>query len=325
MTTRPPFPPIFDSTMVGTGRACPQKLFRQYIEHWKPSTESVHLVAGGAFADGIEKARRAFYAEGKPAADALGIGLIALMKRYGTFQCPDDSAKSLDRMMGALEFYFERYPLGADHAEPIIYGDKLGVEFSFSHPLPIEHPVSGDPILYVGRADMVAKSYGGIFLYDEKTTTSLGNQWLRQWDMRSQFTGYCWALRQFGIEPKGVVVRGVSILKTKYGTAEVISYRADWEIDRWHAQTVRDIERWIGMWKEGYWDYDLDHACNEYGGCAFQRVCKSKDPETWLPTYFHKRVWDPIARQEVTLEEWEHRWATGVPASATVIPIRSQP
>ena len=70
------------------------------------------------------------------------------------------------------------------------------------------------------------------------------------------------------------------ILKTKYDTQQVITYRSPYEVDRWLDQTCRDIERMIGCWKDGWWDYNLDHACAEYGGCALQTVCKSSDPET---------------------------------------------
>ena len=60
----------------------------------------------------------------------------------------------------------------------------------------------------------------------------------------------------------------------------------------------------IQCWKEGWWDYNLDHACSEYGGCALQTVCKSSDPEAWLSTYFTQRVWDPLAREEVSAEQY---------------------
>ena len=304
--TRPMFPVAIDSTTLAAFRSCPQKAFRQYIQHWKPASDSVHLIAGGAFADGIEAARRAFYENASSAEDAVGAGLAALIRRYGDFECPPDSAKSLERTAGALEFYFERYPLGADSATPITFADgRRGIEFSFAQPLPINHPITGDPLLYTGRSDMIANAYGGVYIYDEKTTSSLGQSWSKQWEMRSQFTGYCWAAQQYNLNPTGVVVRGVSILKTKYDTMEVISYRSPYEIERWLGQVVRDIQRMIRCWEEGYWDWNLDHACSEYGGCAFTSVCKSSDPEAWLPTYFVKRVWDPLLKQEVTVEEYE--------------------
>lgn len=306
MTTPcPHFPAAIDSTILGTFRSCPQKAFRQYVQHWKPSSESVHLVAGGAFAEGVEQARRAFYEASHSPEDSVAIGLRALVEKYGAFECPPESAKSLERTAGALEFYFERYPLGGDGATPLSFPNgQRGIEFSFAQPLPINHPVSGDPLLYTGRADMIAEAFGGVYVYDEKTTSSLGPSWAKQWEMRSQFTGYCWAAREFGLNPAGVIVRGVSILKTKYDTQEVITYRSPYEIDRWLDQSVRDISKMIECWKEGYWDYNLDHACSEYGGCALQPVCKSPDPEPWLKTYFHQRVWDPLLRQEISVEDY---------------------
>jgi hypothetical protein len=306
---KPMFPNTVDSTILSTFRSCMQKGYRQYIEHWKPIAQSVHLVAGGAFASGIEAARNSFYVLGHDAADSEAAGLTALLRHYGDFECPSDSAKSPERMCGALEFYFANYPLGADGANPItLAGGRRGIEFSFAEPLDIKHPVTGDPILYTGRSDMIAERAGGIYIYDEKTTSSLGASWGRQWEMRSQFTGYGWAALKQGIKTNGAIVRGVSILKTKYDTLEVPTYRSDYELERWEAQTIRDIKRMILAWEEGYWDWNLDGACNDYGGCSFTKVCKSSDPESWLPVHFEQRVWDPLARAETTVEAYEKSW-----------------
>lgn len=307
--TKPMFPHTIDSTMLATFRSCPQKFFRQYVQHWKPKAESVHLVAGGAFAKGIEVARKAFFEEGASHLTAQSAGLKALIEHYGDFECPPDSAKSLHRTAGALEFYFEQYPFNQDGMDPITFPDgRRGIEFSFAEPLPFHHPVTGEPILYTGRSDMVANFAGGVYVVDEKTTSSLGASWPRQWEMRAQFTGYLWALRQTGVEPAGAIVRGVSILKTKYDTMQAITYRSSYEIERWQEQTCRDLARMQRMWEEGWWDYALDHACAEYGGCSMTQVCKSSDPETWLPSYFEKRVWDPLLRKEMTVEEYETSW-----------------
>lgn len=300
---RPPFPSVVDSTLLGQFRSCPQKCFRMYFEHWKPGEQSVHLVAGKAFAAGLEVAREAFYVHGVDAETSIAMGLGALWLEYGDFEQPEDSPKGPLRMAGALEYYFFQYPLGADGAKPHVFpGAKHGIEFSFAEPLSVRHPETGDPLLYAGRADMVADAFGGLFLYDEKTASQLGASWLKQWDHRSQFTSYCWGLRGSGFSPTGIVVRGVSILKDSYGTAQVLTYRAAWEVDRWLFQTNRDLLRMIEMWKSGYWDYNLDHACTEYGGCPLVRVCKSPDPEKWLQIYFHRRKWDPVTRTETLLE-----------------------
>ena len=332
---RPIFPQTIDSTILGTFRSCPQKAFRQYVQHWKPSAESVHLVAGGAFAKGVEVARRAFWeghaeqatvsyddfgkrklawstqdiAKGSRE-DALALGTAAIIAAYGDYDAPPESPKSLERMAGALEFYFDCWPLGGeDDITPILLPNgQSGIEFSFAEPLDVCHPISGDPILYTGRSDLIGKFGDSLVVVDEKTTSSLGQSWMDQWEMRSQFTGYIWAGRRIGLDITGAVVRGISILKTKYGNAQVHTYRSPYEIERWYQQVNRDVARMIECWKENYWDYNLDHACNEYGKCAFTSVCKSSDPDTWLPAYFHRRVWDPLARKEITISEWEAQW-----------------
>lgn len=332
---RPMFPHAVDSTMMAAFRSCPQKMFRTYVQHWKPQHESVHLVAGGAFAKGIEVARRAFFEgvyeiptvsygadssrlvkwsseTGTPGNKdfAESLGLAALVAAYGDFECPADSAKSLERTAGALEFYFEQYPLGDDGMDPISLPDgRRGVEFSFATPIGINHPVTGDPILYTGRADMLANFSNGIYIVDEKTTSSLGASWSRQWEMRGQFTGYQWAVEEtLGVKTAGNIVRGVSILKTKYDTQQVLTYRSPFEIQRWLSQTRRDLVRMIHCWETGWWDFALDSACGEYGGCSMTRVCKSDSPESWLPMYFEQRVWDPLARREKSVEEWHAEW-----------------
>lgn len=296
------FPEVFDSSMIATLKQCPQLFKKVYIDQYKSKGQNVHLTAGGAFAKGVEVARRQFYEDGKSADDSIAAGLGALLEAYGDYQCPDDSAKSAVRMAGALEFYFTNYPLNHDAAYPItLPGGKRGIEFSFVHPLAIDHPVTGQPILYSGRMDAILNYAGDVFIFDEKTTTSLGATWGRKWDLRSQFTGYCWGCREAGVRTGGVVVRGVSILKTKYETAEAISYRPEWMLDRWYTELLEWIADAIRWWKTGRFRYVLDDACTSYGGCGFSSVCQSENEAPWLDTYFVRKHWDPVTRKETLL------------------------
>jgi hypothetical protein len=38
------------------------------------------------------------------------------------------------------------------------------------------------------------------------------------------------------------------------------------------------------------------------------RICKSPEPEAWLPMDFAQRVWSPLDRKEMSVEEWEASW-----------------
>lgn len=324
------FPEVLDSTLLAAYKSCPRKFWLEYVQHYKPKEPSVHLHAGAAFARGLEVSRNAFYCgvaetptvettkiDGQiltqlawkhekiepnngPLAEALGMG--ALLAAYGDFQCPEDSAKSASRMAGALEFYFDNYPLGGDGANPITLANgRRGIEISFAEPLELIHPETGNPLLYCGRLDMAAEYAGGVFGEDDKTTSSLGASWSKQWDLRSQFTGYCWGLGRMGIPLSGFLVRGVSILKTKFDTQQAITYRAPWQIAEWYEQTVAVIRDMLRDWQAGYWRKVLDHACTDFGGCTFRQICLSPEPKDWLDTYFERRMWNPLTREETRL------------------------
>ncbi len=304
MLTRPPFPEVLDSTIIASFRACPQRFAYEYLHHWKPVTPSVHLHAGAAYAAGLETARKAFYRDGLSEQDSIALGLRALLTAYGSFDCPHDSAKSAERMAGAFEYYFSQYPLATDQARPVVLpSGTIGVEFSFAEPLEETHPTTGNPLIYSGRMDMICDYAGGVFGEDDKTTSSLGASWAKQWDLRSQFTGYCFGAARSGIPLQGFLVRGVSILKTKYDTQQALTYRPQWMIDRWYEQLHRDIARMKAMWESGVWDVNLDHSCAEFSGCIFRQVCLSHDPQPWLETGFVRRVWNPLTRQEETPPE----------------------
>lgn len=300
---RPPFPDVVDASLIAAFRSCPAKAFMEYFQHYKPKSPSVHLHAGKSYAAGLEAARKAFYLEGRSEPHAIEEGLQTLLTEYGDFQCPEDSAKSATRMAGAFEFYFSQYPMSGDKCVPASLPDgKKGIEFSFAEPIPeVLHPETGAPILYVGRLDMLAEYAGALYGEDDKTTSSLGASWSKQWDLRSQFTGYVWGAGKAGIHLNGFIIRGVSILKTKYDTQQAITYRPDWQVNRWYNQLLRDLTRMVFLWQSGYWDYNLDHACDEYGGCMFRKVCLSSNPGPWLEADFERRRWDPVTREEYPL------------------------
>lgn len=300
--TRPPFPEVIDNSLLSAFRSCPRKCQLEYFEHWKPKTPNVHLHAGGAFARGLEVARESYFVAGEVSEVAIARGVEALLRFYGDFECPADSPKSAERMAGALVYYFDEWKLEEDKAKPTVFPTgKRGIEFSFLEPLDMAHPETGAPLLYSGRFDMICDYAGATFGEDDKTTGQLGATWPQQWELRSQFSGYAWGTKRAGFPIAGMLVRGVAIRKTGYDHAQTVTYRPDWMVERWYKQTLFDLQRMIGMWKEGYFDYNLDHSCDEFGGCVFRQPCLSPDPAKWLNVGFERRRWDPVTREETKL------------------------
>jgi PD-(D/E)XK nuclease superfamily len=281
--------------MLATWR-CPKKFKLAHLQRYGAAGKSIHLIAGGAFAKGLEVARLA-YCHGKPPEEALLLGTTALIEEYGDADSAGTS-KSLDRMVGALEFYFSRYPLDADPARIARIVGTPAVEWSFALPLPFNHPETAEPLLYTGRTDAIVEFVGGLYGLDDKTTSSLGESWSKQWTLRSQFTGYAWAARTLGIPFQGVLVRGVSILKTKYDTAQAIINQPDWKIDRWVEHRNHVIGEMLKAYSTGYFDAALDETCNEYGACTFKSVCEVSPAleAQWLETNFVENEWSPLSK-----------------------------
>jgi len=299
------FPQVIDATMLSNMR-CPRKFFLGNIQRWRRGgeDESIHLTAGKAYAKGLEVARLA-YSRGQDTETCLELGTAALIEEYGDAECPPTEAKTLDRMVGALEFYFSEYPLDDDPARISTLAGVPAVEWRFALPLPFNNPDTGEPLLYAGRTDMICEFAGGRYAEDDKTTKSLGARWSHQWEMRGQFVGYAWAGRELGLGLQGTLVRGVSILKTKYESAQAIVNSPDWKIDEWVKHRDFLITKALECYgadgyrhgqEEGFWEPAFDGTCEEYGGCGFKSVC-TIPPEkriNWLTTNFVENTWNPL-------------------------------
>lgn len=307
MNVQPLLPIYIDSTMISCFRACPRRFYYEFILGLRPSAVSVDLHAGGCFATALERYYQAIYVEGTSNDVALQRSLGAYLTAWGDFEPIKDTPKTKERVWEAVEEYFHMWSPQTDPVQP--YRDPTGkpaMEFTFGIPLEPEenfplHP-SGSPFIYSGRFDMLGVKNGRTRWRDEKTTKSIGASWSEQWDLRSQFLGYTWALQKSGIKCDGGVVRGIGILKTKITVVEAEKVYSDVLIARWYEQLRRDLWRIRKMWDEGYWDYNLADACTSYGGCAFRMPCSSEAPDRWYSGY-NVRRWHPTQKNPIAEPE----------------------
>jgi PD-(D/E)XK nuclease superfamily len=307
-------PTYIDSSMLSTWRSCRRKFFWSHLNALYPSGKSVHLIAGGAFAAGMEAARRlAFSNPGgrRPTHDdLLEAAFRAFAREWGDYESPEDSPKSLINTFEALAWYLKKYPPEEDIVKPLIRADgSPAVEYTFS--IPIEegprHPETGDPFLFVGRFDLLG-SYNGLpCIQDEKTTGGLGFAWMNQWKLRGQFMGYCWACQQTGHAVNHAVIRGIAILKGDYKDAVVIEQYPQFLVERWYQQLLYDLNDMCSAWhgfkyagepSDLWYPYNFADACSSYGGCAFDTLCAAKDPEPFFSNYVRHR-WNPLNKQPV--------------------------
>lgn len=297
MLVRPPFPTIITNSMRSNFVSCPRKFELNNLHHWQPKHANIHLHAGGAFAKGMEVTRKSFFTEGLPAEDSIFNGWLALLDAWGTYEPDENATKTLERTLSAFLYYFECWPLETDFVRPL---DDHTIEFSFAHPLPIDHPETGDPLVLCGRFDLLGQHKNGtLYVVDEKTTAQLGPTWPSSWNLSAQFSEYCWAARKYDYPVAGAIIRGVSILKTGHGHAQSIQSRPLFQLEQWYTQLLRDVQRMIDLWKEGYFDMSLGAACTSFGGCMYKGVCAAANPTQWLEADFIQREYNPyISRVE---------------------------
>lgn len=302
---KPKFPELIDSTMTNDYSSCPTLFNLARIYGLSPKGGSVHLIAGGAFAKGCEVARKAFYQEGKSHEDAVADAVIAAWEHYGDFE-PEEKyqTKSAERVAYALVEYFEEYPFESDKLQPYIRADgSPAIEFEFSFPLETKHPKTGNPLLYGGRLDMVGVYLDNLWATDEKTTTRLGPQWLKSFDLRGQMIGYCYAAQLFDLPVNGFIIRGISFLKNYYDHAEVISPISQYLIDDWRESLEAKAQDMVRDWERNYFYKSFGEACNAYGGCQFKNLCTKQNWQDWWQSYFDINYWNPLERAKPVTEE----------------------
>ena len=298
-------PQYIDSTMRSCFASCPQKFYNEFCLGLRPSILSPDLHAGACFASTLERFHREVWDNGKSPDVALALAHGTFVREWGNFTTEKDTPKTPDRVWAAFEDYTKTYDPRMDHCVPYEVNGKITSEFSFSIPLdpswgfPL-HPISKEPFVYTGRADMLGSYKTRPCIRDEKTAGRLESNWTEKWDLRAQFQGYCWAAQQAGIDCDTVIIRGVIITKQQIRQVEAIKIYPKWMITRWLEQLRRDMHRLVKCYNDRWWDYNLGDACTQYGSCSFTDLCTTQDSlrANFRANYRVKR-WNPLEKNPI--------------------------
>lgn len=306
----PQFPTVIDSSMLSS-YSCPLQFFYKYCLNLTPYQKSIHLHAGGAFADAVQAVRLAYFRDNLDFEQSMFAGMRAFIKYWGQYEPDAPTYKDFYNVLAAVFDYFHTYHPATDHIRPFrrASGDPA-VEFTFAIPLPVNHPVTGEPLLYAGRCDMVGVYSSLNCIVDEKTTYSFSDNWVRQFVMRAQFMGYCYAAQQYGIKTNTAVIRGVAIQQRAIKHQEAIIQFPQWQIERWYEEMVRKATNLVD-WYSRYidsnkdirvWPMSYGDACTSYSGCEMLDLCTSENPANWFST-FSTRNWNPLIKDPTSETE----------------------
>ena len=303
---KPSLPQVLDSTMIVDFRSCYERFRNRYMLHLMGKDKSGDLIAGGAIAAAIEAVRIGVYQHGKDVPNSLIPAYKAFVKEWRDYTPPENSKsfKTFGNCWSAVEQYFTWKPPHTDELQPLRTRDnKPFVEFSFAVPLPILHPETGEPFIYVGRFDLLGTWMDRTVVSDEKTMSQMGSNWVSQWGLRNQFMGYCWGAQQYGYQCNDALIRGICLTK-EIKLAEASANYPDWMLARWFTQLLQDINKMVEYWRVDARDYNFGNACTEYGGCAYRDLCVSRKPEVWFQHY-NRAKWNPIHRRLDPIEPLE--------------------
>ncbi len=312
----PKFPDVVDNTMLTTFASCPYKFFNNYVLRLEPPDTSEHLIAGAAFAKGVEVARTEYYINGKKEITAIEDGVVALIKEWGYYETPKKSVKTLPNIIYAFLEYFRHFKMSVDSVVPYITDNVNGIEYTFGVDLlNIKHPDTKDPIIYGGRFDMLGinKTSKKLVLVDEKTTTSL-YKFTDKYLYSTQFMGYKAALQSIGLEVTGIQIRATAIQVGKIDFASPFYKIPDELASIWKEQAkiklkamvkaykkikgtdsrdLEDVVKWAKVYPK-----NLGVSCMNYNQlCPYVKLCNRFNPTEGYG-FYNVNTWSPLGSEE---------------------------
>jgi hypothetical protein len=300
----PEFPQVIDNTILQAWARCKRYAYLTYFCHYKRVEENTHLIAGAAFAAGMEAYRKELYFNSGDSKLSLVKGFIAICQTYGD-HVPMVPTKTMQNVILALLHYHNNFPKELEKFIPVSLFGQEGVEFSFAVPLNFKNPQTGEPVIFCGRADQIVygSQFEQYFIEDDKTTSQLGTTWGKQWELDSQMTGYVWAARKYKVDIKGALIRGFCFYNNRIEHTQVLTHRQKHELEDWENMVYSRLEEMRVAWVKKYYTPALNKNCGDFGGCVLQQYCKYDHKPEILKADYKRIKWDPVNRKNVFLDD----------------------
>lgn len=313
------FPEIISNTDLSLWSECEMKWFRNRCQCLRKSEYNINLLAGIAFASGMEITRKAFYLENKTEQESIVLGRDFILKNLKVQEQENDlfgltakeDVESPRRMSQAFEQYFSEWALeDGDEAIPFEFEGETGIEHRLLAELPFLHPETGKPLLFKGKLDLLGKnSLSRLAMYDEKTCKGFSAKDQTLLELSGQFLGYGWLARKNNLKVNDAYIRKIAIQKTGIKFKEFHLLLTDYAIDNWYEAMLDKVSLMIEKYKsENKFIRDFGSGCSAfYKPCPYSVGCIAQTGENELETNFQQLVWDYEKKEEVLLEEFNYK------------------
>lgn len=192
----------------------------------------------------------------------------------------------------------------------------LATEQEFTLPLP-----NGNKL--IGRIDKIIEWDGAVWGMDHKTTSMLGDSYMRMHTPNLQFSGYTWAIKQLGFNNcQGILVDAILVAKGLFEASSRnrlvplrrdFAYRSNADIEEYlsivyslqrsihHNEQIENIKDYRKIDGIPTWVPNFD-SCTDYGECPYRKICKEPQEHRAkiISSEYIVEHWDPRGKEKIT-------------------------
>jgi len=309
---------FIDNSTLERHVTCPRSAEYYILNKRETNVDKPALAFGGIF----HKILEARYLRGTDyitEADTNAM-LLAAQEGFAAYSPPDDDFRNYGAAVAGIQHYAQTYPVEPWNILPV--DGKPAIEIGFAFPIGevsiedtiwVKEPngtvrqryVKSIIIVWKGRIDMVYISQGSIYGLDHKTTSIMGPQFFKEFELSHQVHGYAWAIEQLiGQRIRGFTINGLGFRKPTR-TGEQFTFKRhtipiyDGLLDEWVKDTIYIVSDFFEMCRRGYLPKHTKWCQGKYGACPYKPVCTlptDAQRKIYLNTGEYKDVtWDPLA------------------------------
>lgn len=316
----------WDNTAISMLKECPRKFEYAMIQGWRPVHKAPPLAFGSFLHEALELYDR-LRADGKDHTSAQVETVREFLIRTTTRETgrfekratpdgitsvfvPDpagpaesisfwhgDPQRTRQTLIRSIIWYTEQFCATGDPLQTVpISENKPALEVSFRFELPLISP-DGEPYLYTGNIDKIAKMGDDFYVQERKhTTTTVSSYYFNRYAPDGQTAGYQVAASVLlGLPVNGVIIDVTQVAAGFSRVHRHIATKGKEILDEWLQNTLHWIKLAEFFAKSGTWPMN-ETACHKFSGCQFREVC-NKSPTmrpTLLRSNFTYQPWDPL-------------------------------
>lgn len=292
---------FIDGSGLSVTQECPMKANLVLLHRRKRRGEDAALRLGRHLHEALAYRNR-MQGLGRPWTQDMQIRILT--HRFTHSPCPNEDWRNLDLAEKVIHHYNEQFAL--EDLDIVKVNNKPVVEYAFA--IDTEVTLFGWRVIYIGKLDALIRKPEGLFVFDYKSTSMLGETFWNEKAIDEAQRGYCWSVKKsIGTEPCGYIIRAIALRKpTRTGTSiefetqRFFTAQPPGQLDEWFDNMISEVE--VFLWHVSRNKFPMYHkSCiTRYNkSCEFYEVCSARPDERLALLQgggFEHNNWSPLVR-----------------------------